>query len=99
MIDGSTAGSGLRPASAKAAATEILQRIDLVEASNAQIERDITERGRTVESVITQYLDVVRPGHLEFVEPTKTYADLIIPEGGNNEKALQVLTSLMQGIG
>ena len=64
-----------------------------------RLQRDITERGRTVESVITQYLDVVRPGHLEFVEPTKAYADLIIPEGGNNEKALQVLTSFMQGIG
>ena len=63
-----------------------------------RLKRDITERGRTVESVITQYLDVVRPGHLEFVEPTKAYADLIIPEGGNNEKALQVLTSFMQGI-
>jgi uridine kinase len=63
-----------------------------------RLKRDISERGRTVESVITQYLDVVRPGHFEFVEPTKAYADLIIPEGGNNEKALQVLTSFMQAI-
>ena len=62
-----------------------------------RLERDITERGRTVESVIRQYLDVVRPGHFEFIEPTKAYADLIIPEGGNNEKALQVLASFMQG--
>ena len=61
-----------------------------------RLERDITERGRTVESVIRQYLDVVRPGHFEFIEPTKAYADLIIPEGGNNEKALQVLASFMQ---
>jgi uridine kinase len=63
-----------------------------------RLERDITERGRTVESVITQYLDMVRPGHQEFVEPTKTYADLIIPEGGSNQKALEVLTSFMQTI-
>jgi uridine kinase len=63
-----------------------------------RLQRDITERGRTVESVIRQYLDVVRPGHFEFIEPTKAYADLIIPEGGNNEKALQVLTSFIQAI-
>jgi len=62
-----------------------------------RLQRDITERGRTLESVIRQYLDVVRPGHFEFIEPTKAYADLIIPEGGNNEKALQVLASFMQG--
>ncbi len=63
-----------------------------------RLRRDISERGRTVDSVITQYLDVVRPGHFEFIEPTKAYADLIIPEGGSNEKALQVLTSFMQSI-
>jgi uridine kinase len=63
-----------------------------------RLQRDITERGRTVDSVIKQYLDVVRPGHFEFIEPTKAYADLIIPEGGSNEKALQVLTSFMQAI-
>jgi uridine kinase len=63
-----------------------------------RLERDIKERGRTVESVIRQYLEVVRPGHLEFIEPTKAYADLIIPEGGTNEKALQVLASFMQAI-
>ncbi len=63
-----------------------------------RLQRDITERGRTLESVVRQYLDVVRPGHLEFIEPTKAYADLIIPEGGSNEKALQVLASFMQAI-
>jgi uridine kinase len=63
-----------------------------------RLERDIKERGRTLESVVRQYLEVVRPGHLEFIEPTKAYADLIIPEGGNNEKALQVLASFMQAI-
>jgi uridine kinase len=63
-----------------------------------RLQRDITERGRTLESVVRQYLDVVRPGHFEFIEPTKAYADLIIPEGGNNEKALQVLASFMKDI-
>ena len=63
-----------------------------------RLKRDITERGRTMESVITQYLDVVRPGPFEFIEPTKAYADLIIPEGGSTEKALEVLTSFMQVI-
>ncbi len=63
-----------------------------------RLQRDIKERGRTVESVIRQYLEVVRPGHLEFIEPTKAYADLIIPEGGTNEKALEVLASFMKAI-
>lgn len=63
-----------------------------------RLRRDMNERGRTLDSVITQYLAVVRPGHYEFIEPTKIYADLIIPEGGNNEKALEVLASFMRGI-
>lgn len=49
-----------------------------------RLQRDVTERGRTVESVIGQYLGSVRPMHLEFVEPSKRYADIIIPEGGEN---------------
>ncbi|MGM0431351.1 MAG: uridine kinase [Spirochaetota bacterium] len=56
-----------------------------------RLNRDVTERGRTVGSVIKQYLEIVRPGHFEFIEPTKMYADLIIPEGGYNENALQAL--------
>jgi uridine kinase len=56
-----------------------------------RLRRDISERGRTAEAVITQYLEVVRPGHYNFIEPTKAYADLIIPEGGYNENGLQVL--------
>ncbi len=63
-----------------------------------RLERDMKERGRTVDSVIQQYLEVVRPGHYEFIEPTKLYADLIIPEGGFNENALQVLTSFLRDI-
>ena len=63
-----------------------------------RLTRDIRERGRTLDSVIAQYLEVVRPGHYEFIEPTKIYADLIIPEGGMNEKALRVLASFMREI-
>ena len=63
-----------------------------------RLERDVKERGRTVDSVITQYLEVVRPGHYEFVEPTKVYADLIVPEGGSNQKALEVLGSFMREV-
>lgn len=61
-----------------------------------RLKRDIDERGRTVDSVISQYLAVVRPGHYEFIEPTKLYADLIIPEGGFNESAVQVLASFIK---
>ncbi len=63
-----------------------------------RLERDMKERGRTVDSVIQQYQEVVRPGHYDFIEPTKLYADLIIPEGGFNENALQVLTSFLRDI-
>jgi len=56
-----------------------------------RLRRDIQERGRTVESVIEQYLRTVRPMHLEFVEPSKRYADVIIPEGGFNEVALDMV--------
>lgn len=63
-----------------------------------RLRRDIRERGRTMDSVVTQYLEKVRPGHYEFVEPTKAYADLIIPEGGHNERAMQVLIPFLQRI-
>ncbi len=57
-----------------------------------RLHRDITERARTVESVINQYLQTVRPMHLEFVEPSKRYADVIIPEGGFNQVGIDLLT-------
>jgi uridine kinase len=63
-----------------------------------RLERDVTERGRTVGSVIKQYLEKVRPGHFDFIEPTKVYADLIIPEGGYNENALQALIPFIREI-
>lgn len=58
--------------------------------------RDTKERGRTVESVVNQYLEVVRPMHLQFVEPSKRYADLVIPEGGFNLVAIDVIVSKLQ---
>ncbi len=58
-----------------------------------RIRRDIAERGRTMESVIEQYLATVRPMHLEFVEPSKRYADVIIPLGGHNVAALELVTA------
>ncbi len=58
-----------------------------------RLQRDIAERGRTIESVIQQYLTTVRPMHLEFVEPSKRYADVIIPEGGFNRVALDMVVA------
>ncbi len=58
-----------------------------------RLQRDIAERGRTAESVIHQYLSTVRPMHLEFVEPSKRYADVIIPEGGYNEVAIDMVVA------
>lgn len=60
--------------------------------------RDINERGRTVDSVINQYLNVVRPMHLQFTEPTKRYADIIIPEGGHNKVAIDLLAANIKQI-
>jgi uridine kinase len=57
-----------------------------------RIQRDTRERGRTMDSVIDQYLDSVRPMHLEFVEPSKRWADLIVPTGVENQKALDMIT-------
>ncbi len=58
-----------------------------------RLERDINERGRSTQSVIKQYQATVRPMHLEFVEPSKRYADVIIPEGGFNAAALEMLAA------
>ncbi len=63
-----------------------------------RMNRDVQERGRTVESIVKQYLEVVRPGHFEFIEPMKIYADIIIPEGGYNENALNVLIPFVREI-
>ncbi|HLR80581.1 MAG TPA: uridine kinase [Bacillota bacterium] len=60
--------------------------------------RDVRERGRTLESVIKQYVNMVRPMHVQFVEPTKRYADMIIPEGGQNDVAIDLLTTKVKSI-
>jgi uridine kinase len=63
-----------------------------------RLQRDITERGRTTESVIKQYLSTVRPMHMEFVEPSKRYADVIIPEGGFNTAALDMVVARIESM-
>lgn len=63
-----------------------------------RLQRDINERGRTTESVIEQYLSTVRTMHLEFVEPSKRYADVIIPEGGFNTAALDMVVARIEAL-
>ena len=63
-----------------------------------RLQRDIHDRGRSFESVQRQYLDSVRPMHLEFVEPSKRYADLIIPEGAENEVALEAVVARVRAM-
>ncbi len=63
-----------------------------------RIMRDLNERGRTIESVIDQYMSVVRPMHNQFIEPTKKYADIIIPEGGHNEVAIDLMVTKIKTI-
>jgi uridine kinase len=63
-----------------------------------RLQRDISERGRTAESVIKQYQSTVRPMHLEFVEPSKRYADVIIPEGGFNTAALDMVVARIESL-
>ncbi|WP_019242689.1 MULTISPECIES: uridine kinase [Bacillus] len=63
-----------------------------------RLQRDIQERGRTIESVIDQYVSVVRPMHNQFIEPTKRYADIIIPEGGHNYVAIDLMVTKIKTI-
>ena len=58
-----------------------------------RISRDVNERGRSLDSVMEQYLSVVRPMHLQFIEPTKRFSDIIIPEGGENMVAIDIITT------
>lgn len=60
------------------------------------IQRDIEERGRTIGKVLERYGDTVKPMHLQFIEPTKRYADLIVPQGGNNHIAINILTNFIE---
>jgi uridine kinase len=61
-----------------------------------RIRRDAAERGRSTESVIEQYLTTVRPAHEQFIEPSKRYADVIVPQGGLNRPALDVLLARVE---
>lgn len=60
------------------------------------IQRDIIERGRDVQMVLDRYHKTVRPSHIQFIEPTKQFADIIVPEGGNNLVAINILTNFIQ---
>lgn len=62
------------------------------------IKRDTVERGRNLHETLQRYEDTVRPSHLQFIEPTKRFADIIIPEGGNNEVAIRILTNFIKQI-
>ena len=63
-----------------------------------RLQRDVAERGRTMDSVIEQYQTTVKPMHLEFVEPSKRYADVILPQGGHNAVAVDLLLSLIRSL-
>lgn len=62
------------------------------------IQRDVIERGRTAEAVMERYMKVLKPMHLEFIEPAKRWADLIIPQGGHNKKAIDILKMYIERI-
>ncbi|MGE5361623.1 MAG: uridine kinase [Bacteroidales bacterium] len=63
-----------------------------------RLRRDVAQRGRTLDSVVDQYLGTVKPMHLEFVEPSKRYADIIIPIGGHNPVAIDMMLSVIRGM-
>jgi len=63
-----------------------------------RLTRDVAERGRTMESVVEQYQSTVKPMHLEFVEPSKRYADVIVPQGGHNTVAINMLLTLIRSL-
>jgi uridine kinase len=64
----------------------------------SNIQRDVVERGRTVDMVLERYLNVLKPMHEQFIEPTKKYADLIIPQGGENLKGIGILCKYIEGL-
>lgn len=63
-----------------------------------RIQRDMVERGRTLDSIITQYIETVRPMHIEFVEPSKRFADIIVPEGGFNKIAIDMIITKISDV-
>jgi len=60
------------------------------------ISRDIQERGRSIDKVLERYEKTVKPMHLQFIEPSKRYADIIVPQGGNNQVAIDILTTIIR---
>jgi uridine kinase len=75
---------------------KIFVHADADDRLNRVIRRDIVERGRSVETVLDRYSNSVKPMHEQFIEPSKSYADLIIPQGGHNEVAIDVLVSIIE---
>jgi uridine kinase len=71
-------------------------RVVVVDRLGRVIQRDIIERGRTVLKVLERYHDTVKPSHLQFIEPSKRYADIIIPGGGENQVGIEVLISIVE---
>ncbi|HHY54445.1 MAG TPA: uridine kinase [Chloroflexi bacterium] len=63
-----------------------------------RLRRDMVERGRNLDSIVQQYLGTVRPMHMEFVEPSKRYADIIVPQGGDNRVAMEMIVSRIQAL-
>lgn len=63
-----------------------------------RLRRDVIERGRSLEKVLSQYVETVRPMHQQFIEPTKRFADIVIPEGGNNKVAMDMLITKIQAL-
>ena len=77
---------------------KILVDTDSDERLIRNITRDVVERGRTVDMVLERYLNVLKPMHEQFIEPTKKYADLIIPQGGENLKGIGILCKYIEGL-
>lgn len=63
-----------------------------------RLRRDMVERGRSLDSIVKQYMGTVRPMHMEFVEPSKRYADIIVPQGGDNRVAMEMIVSRIQAL-
>ena len=89
-------GSDVPPSSAQLVLGEATFALPLagiidIDAERVRLKRDVAKRGRTFESVIEQYLGTVRPMHLEFVEPSRRFADVIIPEGGRNKVGVEMV--------
>ena len=77
---------------------KILVDTDSDERLIRNILRDVVERGRTVDMVLNRYMEVLKPMHEQFIEPTKKYADIIIPQGGENTKGINIICKYIEGL-